>query len=37
MFDVNGRVRGVHIKDGLSKTFALGEAASNAQLAAEAP
>ena len=37
MFDVNSRVRSVHLKDGMSKTFALGEAASNARLAAEAP
>jgi prepilin-type N-terminal cleavage/methylation domain-containing protein len=37
MFDVNSRVRSVHLKDGMSKTFALGEAASNAHLAAEAP
>jgi prepilin-type N-terminal cleavage/methylation domain-containing protein len=37
MFDVNSRVRDVHIKDGTSKTFALGEAASNARLAAVAP
>ncbi len=37
MFDVNSRVRSVHLKDGTSKTFALGEAASNARLAAKAP
>ncbi len=37
MFDVNSRVRPVQIQDGTSKTFALGEAASNARLAAEAP
>jgi prepilin-type N-terminal cleavage/methylation domain-containing protein len=37
MFDINSRVRPVHIQDGTSKTFALGEAASNARLAAEAP
>lgn len=37
MFDVNSRVRSVHLKDGMSKTFALGEAASNASLAADAP
>ena len=37
MFDVNSRVRSVHLTDGMSKTFALGEAASNARLAAEAP
>ncbi len=37
MFDVNSRVRPVHIVDGTSKSFALGEAASNTRLAAEAP
>lgn len=37
MFDVNSRLRSVHFKDGTSKTFALGEAASNASPAADAP
>ena len=34
MFDVNSRVRTVHISDGTSKTFALGEAASSHRLSA---
>ena len=37
MFDINSRVRISQISDGTSKTFALGDAASNALLAAEAP
>jgi prepilin-type N-terminal cleavage/methylation domain-containing protein len=37
MFDINSRVRSVHLKDGMSQTFALGEAASNLRLTAEAP
>ncbi len=37
MFDVNSQVRIAQITDGTSKTFALGEAASNATLEANAP
>lgn len=35
MFDVNSSITRAHVKDGMSKTFALGEAASSANLAAE--
>lgn len=35
MFDVNSKIQRAHIKDGLSNTFALGEAASSPGLTAE--
>ena len=37
MFDVNSHVRTADVSDGLSNTFAMGEAATAAQLAARAP
>lgn len=37
MFDVNSRVRTADVRDGLSNTFAMGEAATAANLAARAP
>ncbi len=37
MFDVNSRVRTADVQDGLSNTFAMGEAATAANLAARAP
>ena len=37
MFDVNSRVRTADVRDGLSNTFAIGEAATAANLAARAP
>lgn len=36
MFDINSQIQRAHIKDGLSNTFALGEAASSATLEAGA-
>ena len=35
MFDVNSRIRAADVLDGLSNTFAMGEAASHSTLAAE--
>lgn len=35
MFDVNSKIQRAHVKDGLSNTFAIGEAASSAGLTAE--
>lgn len=37
MFDVNSRIRTTDVKDGLSNTFAMGEALSMADLAAQVP
>ena len=37
MFDINSQVRIAQLEDGTSRTFALGEAASNARLDAVAP
>ena len=37
MFDVNSRVRTADVRDGLSNTFAMGEAATGANLAAQSP
>ena len=37
MFDINSQIRHAQIQDGTSRTFALGEAASNARLEAAAP
>ena len=37
MFDVNSHVRASDVRDGLSNTFAMGEAATAANLAAQAP
>jgi len=37
MFDINSQVRHAQLQDGSSKTFAMGEAASNARLEAIAP
>lgn len=37
MFDVNSHVRNAQLEDGTSRTFAMGEAASNARLEAIAP
>ena len=37
MFDVNSRIRTADVLDGLSNTFAMGEAATAANLAAQAP
>ncbi len=37
MFDVNSRIRTADVRDGLSNTFAMGEAATAANLAARAP
>lgn len=34
MFDVNSKIQRAHVKDGLSNTFAMGEAASSASLEA---
>ena len=36
MFDVNSQIRTAHVTDGLSNTFAMGEAASSAGLMAKA-
>ena len=35
MFDVNSRIQRAHVKDGMSNTFAMGEAASSSTLPAE--
>ena len=37
MFDVNSRVRAAEVTDGLSNTFAMGEAVSGARLTAQSP